>query len=85
MKSVLKFLLLFISTTAAASIRAMEQESPIAVELEMAGNSVVTARLTNTGQSNLKVLKHGSLLDSRPIEKVAIFSGCKCKEGRFDF
>lgn len=47
--------------------------SPLAVNLEMVGNTLVKATITNTGESGLKLFKTGSLIDSAPVEKAEIF------------
>jgi hypothetical protein len=50
------------------------QVSPLDVKLEMQGNSEVKAVVTNNADRSLKLLKVGTLLDSIPIEKVAVSS-----------
>lgn len=46
--------------------------SPLDVKLEMAGNSIVKATITNNGKQDLKVFKPNSILDNAPIEKATI-------------
>ncbi|KAH8177827.1 deuterolysin metalloprotease (M35) family protein [Sarocladium implicatum] len=48
--------------------------SPLDVKLELQGNSEVKAVVTNQGERDLKVLRLGTLLDSTPVEKVAVLS-----------
>lgn len=50
------------------------QASPLGVKLEMQGNSEVKAVVTNNAERSLKLLKVGTLLDSIPVEKVAVSS-----------
>lgn len=45
--------------------------------LRSVGNSAVRATIQNTGYEALRLFTPGSLLDSSPIEKTEIFSGCK--------
>ncbi|GAP92034.1 putative deuterolysin metalloprotease [Rosellinia necatrix] len=54
-----------------------KRESPLDVKLEMIGNTEVKASITNTGSAPVKVFKTGSILDSRPVEKVKVFQGSK--------
>lgn len=58
-----------------ASAASMKRTSPLDVQLEQVGNSGVKATITNTGASDLKVLKTGTILDSAPVEKVQVFQG----------
>jgi hypothetical protein len=50
------------------------QASPLDVKLEMQGNSEVKIVVTNNAERSLKLLKVGTLLDSIPVEKVAVSS-----------
>jgi deuterolysin len=47
--------------------------SPLDVRIEMAGNSVVKATITNTGNEHLRVLKTGSFLAKSATEKLRVF------------
>ena len=51
--------------------------SPLDVKLELQGNSEVKAVVTNQGERDLKVLRLGTLLDSTPVEKVAVLSASR--------
>jgi deuterolysin len=56
--------------------------SSLAVNLEMIGNTLVKATITNNGGSDLKLFKIGSLLDPDiQTEKAEIFQNgeCRCK------
>lgn len=55
------------------------KESPLELALDLVGNSKVKAILSNTGTSDLKLLKTGTLLDSAPVEKVKVFNDSACK------
>lgn len=65
------------SLVSAASIDLAKRESALDVKLEMTGNTAVTAKITNTGSSDLKVMKTGSFLDDAAVEKVQVFQGSK--------
>ena len=54
-----------------------KRESPFEVKLEKVGNTVVKATVTNTGASDVKVLKTGTFLDDAPVEKVQVLRGSK--------
>ncbi|KAI0512490.1 neutral protease [Xylaria bambusicola] len=66
---------LLASVASAASIDNAKRASPLDVKIEMVGNSGIKASITNTGSSDLKVLKTGSLLDSVATEKVKVYQG----------
>ncbi|KAK5629842.1 hypothetical protein RRF57_005557 [Xylaria bambusicola] len=70
---------LLASVASAASIDNAKRASPLDVKIEMVGNSGIKASITNTGSSDLKVLKTGSLLDSVATEKVKVYQGSKLK------
>ncbi|KAK6225844.1 deuterolysin metalloprotease [Colletotrichum tabaci] len=53
---------------------AKRDTSPLDVKLEAVGNSGVKAVLTNTGDSDIKLFKTGTFLDSAPVEKVEVFA-----------
>lgn len=48
--------------------------TPLDVQLEKAGNSLVKAIITNTGKNDLKVFKIGTIFDTAPTEKVKVKS-----------
>ncbi|KAH8682613.1 neutral protease [Xylariales sp. PMI_506] len=48
------------------------QADPLSVELEMVGNTMVKATITNIGNEDLKIFKTGTFLDSAPVEKVQV-------------
>ncbi|GAP83973.1 putative deuterolysin metalloprotease [Rosellinia necatrix] len=64
-----------LATLANAAAVNLRGESPLVVEIEQVGNSEVKASITNTGNSALRVLRAGSILDSSPVEKVKIAQG----------
>lgn len=73
MKSILG--LYFSSLALGATVNVQKRESPLKVTIESVGNSGVKASLTNTGSEDLKLLKTGTILDSKAIEKAEIYSG----------
>ncbi|KAI1355529.1 neutral protease [Xylaria sp. FL0043] len=66
---------LLASVASAASIENAKRASPLDVKIEMVGNSGIKASITNTGATDLKVLKTGTLLDKAATEKVNIYQG----------
>lgn len=54
-----------------------KRDSPLDVKIEAVGNSGVKASITNTGASDLKVFKTGSILDKLAVEKAEVFAGCE--------
>ena len=46
--------------------------SPLKVSLAEAGNAQVTVTLTNTGSSDLSLLKYGTILEAGPVQKVVV-------------
>ncbi|KAI0438097.1 neutral protease [Xylaria telfairii] len=68
---------LLASVASAASIDNAKRNSPLDVKIEMVGNSGIKASITNTGASDLKVFKTGSLLDKAATEKVNVYQGSK--------
>ncbi|GAP88410.1 putative deuterolysin metalloprotease [Rosellinia necatrix] len=64
---------LLASLASAASMG--KRASPLDVQIEQVGNSGLKATITNTGATDLKVLKTGTILDSAPVEKVQVFQG----------
>ncbi|RYP42787.1 hypothetical protein DL768_010223 [Monosporascus sp. mg162] len=64
-----------LANAAAVELGQRAASSPLDVKIEMVGNSQIKASITNTGDSALRVFKTGSILDSRPIEKVKVFHG----------
>ncbi|CAN8099697.1 unnamed protein product [Discula destructiva] len=53
----------------------LPQDSPLEVTVEPAGNSALKASITNTGSEPIRLLKAGSILDDRAIERAEIYSG----------
>ncbi|KAI1745793.1 hypothetical protein F4680DRAFT_403254, partial [Xylaria scruposa] len=66
---------LLASVASAASIDNAKRDSPLDVKIEMIGNSGIKASVTNTGASDLKVFKTGTLLDTTATEKVKVYQG----------
>ncbi|KAI0854861.1 neutral protease [Xylaria cubensis] len=66
---------LLASVASAASIDNAKRDSPLDVKIEMVGNSGIKASITNTGASDLKVFKTGTLLDTAATEKVKVYQG----------
>ncbi|KAG6011111.1 hypothetical protein E4U43_008507 [Claviceps pusilla] len=61
-------LIAFASLAAAAP----QAGTSLDVKLEMAGNSAVRATIINSGKTNLKIFKTGTILDEAPIQKAHI-------------
>jgi len=61
-----------------ASVELDKRASPLDVKIEMVGNSLVRASVTNTGGSALKLFKTGSILGGDVVEKTEIFSTGTC-------
>lgn len=61
----------------AASVNIGRRAAPLAVELEMVGNTDVKATITNTGAEALKIFKTGTFLDDSAVEKVEVFQAGK--------
>ncbi|KAF2753596.1 neutral protease [Pseudovirgaria hyperparasitica] len=59
----------------AASVDLASRNTPLEVTLEPTGNSGIKASLTNTGATDLKLFKTGTILDDTPVEKVDVFQG----------
>jgi deuterolysin len=66
-----------VSVIFAASVDLGRRDSPFSVEIQMTQNSHIKATVTNTGSSDIKILRTGSILDPSAIEKSNIFQGCK--------
>ncbi|KAI5863803.1 Deuterolysin metalloprotease family-domain-containing protein [Durotheca rogersii] len=64
---------LFAFVASALSINVAKRDSPLDVKLEMVGNTAVKASITNTGATDLKIFKTGTLLDNSPTEKIDIY------------
>lgn len=67
------YTLLLASVVSSMPLSDRDVASPLAVNLEMVGNTLVKATIVNNGDSDLKLFKTGSLLDSAPVEKAEIF------------
>jgi len=68
---------LFGSMAAAMSIDLTQRASPLGVEISVVDNANIQAVITNNGETVLKILKTGSILDSTAVEKSSIFAGGK--------
>lgn len=68
----------FAALASAASIDLSKRQGPLEVKLERSGNTAVKASIRNTGASDLKILKTGSILDTVEVEKSQVFSGGMC-------
>lgn len=73
----MKFLtgLSLVASALAVRIDVTKRDSPLKVEIQSVGNSAVKAVVTNTGSEPIKLMKTGSILDSKAVEKAEIFSG----------
>jgi deuterolysin len=71
----MKFVAGLIALAALASAAPGKAPTPLDIKLESAGNAEIKAVITNTGKSNLKIFKTGTILDSSAVEKVIISSG----------
>ncbi|KAF9870635.1 hypothetical protein CkaCkLH20_11941 [Colletotrichum karsti] len=49
--------------------------SPIQLKLVRTGNTGIKAHFTNCGNSSLKLFTPGTILDSTPVEKLAVYKG----------
>ncbi|KFY06942.1 hypothetical protein V492_07586, partial [Pseudogymnoascus sp. VKM F-4246] len=49
-------------------------ETPLEVTIIPIGNAVFSAKVTNTGSTDLNLFAYGTLLDSSPVEKLSIYS-----------
>ncbi|OBT43379.1 hypothetical protein VE00_05740 [Pseudogymnoascus sp. WSF 3629] len=49
-------------------------ETPLAVTIIPIGNAVFSAKVTNTGSTDLNLFAYGTLLDSSPVEKLNIYN-----------
>ena len=63
------------ATVSCAAVDLEKRASPLDVKIEMVGNSLVKASVTNHGDASLKLLKTGSILGEHVVEKTEIFSG----------
>ncbi|KAI8270846.1 Neutral protease 2 [Colletotrichum sp. SAR11_239] len=65
----------FAALASAVVVDLNKRDSPLDVKIETVGNSGVKASITNTGASDLKVFKTGSILDKLAVEKAEVFAG----------
>ena len=65
------------SLASSTAINLAKRDSPLELSLTMIGNTKVKATLSNTGSTDLKVLKKGTFLDSAPVEKVKVYGASK--------
>lgn len=68
----MKFVSGLLALAALASAVPGNTPTPIDVHLEKAGNSQVKAVITNTGKTNLRLLKVGTILDKAVVEKTKV-------------
>lgn len=71
----MKFVAGLIALATLASAAPGKAPTPLDIKLETAGNAEIKAVITNTGKSNLKIFKSGTILDSSAVEKVSVTSG----------
>lgn len=63
------------SYATAASVDVFKRETPLGVQLAVAGNSEVKVTITNNGEKTLNLLSKGTFLDEQtPVEKVTMYS-----------
>lgn len=63
------------SYATAASVDVFKRETPLGVQLAVAGNSEVKVTITNNGEKALNLLSKGTFLDEQtPVEKVTMYS-----------
>ncbi|KAK1449971.1 metalloproteinase [Colletotrichum melonis] len=65
----------FAAVASAVVVDLNKRDSPLDVKIESTGNTAIKASITNTGASDLKVLKAGSILDKLAVEKAEVFAG----------
>jgi hypothetical protein len=71
-----KNIALFAAVANASPLAQQSAAGNLRVTLERVDNTVVTAKITNTGDSDLNVLKIGSILDDdENVEKARVFAG----------
>ncbi|KAF6836567.1 deuterolysin metalloprotease [Colletotrichum plurivorum] len=58
----------------AAVVDLAKRDSPLDVKIESVGNSGVKASITNTGATDLKVFRTGSILDKLAVEKAEVYA-----------
>lgn len=74
-----------VSLALGARFNVQKRASPLEVKIESVGNSAVKASLVNTGTTDLKVLKTGSILDEKAVEKAEIFAGSMSSHVSIEF
>ncbi|KAL7273363.1 hypothetical protein RUND412_003783 [Rhizina undulata] len=76
----------FAALTTAFPVNIERRDSPLKVLLSASSqNAVVHAEITNTGSSDLSLLSYGSILASKPVEKVEVYLDGICKIARLQF
>ncbi|KLU90446.1 metallo-endopeptidase [Magnaporthiopsis poae ATCC 64411] len=68
-----------ISLASGVAVDLAQRPSPLSVAIEVVGNSEIKATVTNSGDSDLKLLKTGSILDSQAVEKTEIMGSGSSK------
>lgn len=76
----LAWLSMLVTVVAVSFQKDRRQDTLLRVAVESVGNSALKASITNTGSESLKILRTGSILDSRAVERAEVFSGCKYAE-----
>lgn len=66
-----------LASMAAAAPSNKKRAAALDVAIEQISNTEVRAIISNNGVNNLKVLKTGTILDDKPVEKVQIFQNSK--------
>ena len=66
-------ILSFAVSALAVAVDVNKRDSPLSVKLEQSSDAGMKATVTNTGSSDVKVMKAGSLLDTSLIEKTQVF------------
>lgn len=75
----MKFLLVSSFVASALAVKfprvLVPREAALEVTVESVGNSALKAVITNTGTETLKLMKAGSILDDRAVERAEVYSG----------
>ena len=64
----------FGALSSASTIAVENVASPLQMQIALIGNTRIKATLTNNGQTTLKLLNKGTILDSNPSEKVQVWA-----------
>jgi hypothetical protein len=63
-----------VAVASSTAIPLNKRDSVLDIQLTAEENSIIRAAITNTGSVDLNIFKHGTFLDSAPIEKVTVSS-----------